>query len=76
MEKFGGVECYVGTPNVDYPKDKAILFFPDVFGVQFINNQVCDMSSSLAFIAKIKFSSWWMILLPTVLRYAYNRGII
>ena len=31
-EKIGGVETYVATPTVDYPKDKAILFLPDVFG--------------------------------------------
>ncbi|KAF9523366.1 Alpha/Beta hydrolase protein [Crepidotus variabilis] len=39
-EKIGGVDCYVGTPTVDYPKDKAILFLPDVFGPQLINAQL------------------------------------
>ena len=39
-EKIGGVETYVATPTVDYPKDKAILFLPDVFGPQLINNRV------------------------------------
>jgi len=39
-EKIGGVDCYVATPTVDYPKDKAILFLPDVFGPQLINEQL------------------------------------
>jgi len=39
-EKLGGVDSYVATPTVDYPKDKAILFLPDVFGAQFINAQL------------------------------------
>lgn len=43
-ETIGGVECYVATPTVDYPKDAAILYLSDVFGVQLINSQVreCD----------------------------------
>ncbi|KAF9535069.1 alpha beta-hydrolase [Crepidotus variabilis] len=39
-EKIGGVDCYVGTPTVDYPKDKAILYLPDVFGPRLINAQL------------------------------------
>ncbi|KAJ3512605.1 hypothetical protein NLJ89_g3420 [Agrocybe chaxingu] len=39
-EKIGGVDCYVGTPSVDYPKDKAILFLSDVFGPQLVNAQL------------------------------------
>ncbi|KAJ3985624.1 alpha/beta-hydrolase [Lentinula detonsa] len=39
-EKIGGIDCYVGTPSVDYPKDKALLFLPDVFGMQLINNKL------------------------------------
>jgi dienelactone hydrolase len=34
---IGGVACYVATPTVDYPKDKVILFLPDVFGIELIN---------------------------------------
>ena len=40
-EKIGGVDCYVATPESDYPKDKVILFLPDVFGPQLNNAQVC-----------------------------------
>ncbi|KAF9485529.1 dienelactone hydrolase endo-1,3,1,4-beta-D-glucanase [Pholiota conissans] len=40
FETIGGVETYVATPTVDYPKDKAILFLPDVFGPQLINAQL------------------------------------
>lgn len=39
-EKLGGVESYVATPTVDYPKDKVLLFLPDVFGAQLPNAQV------------------------------------
>ncbi|KAF9523365.1 dienelactone hydrolase endo-1,3,1,4-beta-D-glucanase [Crepidotus variabilis] len=39
-EKIGGVDCYVGTPTIDYPKDKVILYLPDVFGPQLINAQL------------------------------------
>ncbi|KDR67622.1 hypothetical protein GALMADRAFT_257847 [Galerina marginata CBS 339.88] len=40
FEKIGGVDTYVATPTVDYPKDKAILFLTDVFGPQLINAQL------------------------------------
>jgi len=39
-EKIGGVECYVGTPEVDYPKDKVVLFLADVLGPQHINAEL------------------------------------
>jgi hypothetical protein len=39
---IGGVACYIATPTVDYPKDKVILFLPDVFGIQLINAKVCS----------------------------------
>jgi dienelactone hydrolase len=35
--KIGGIDCYVATPTIDYPKDKAILYLPDVYGLQLIN---------------------------------------
>jgi len=40
-EEIGGINCYVGAPsNVEYPKEKALLFLSDVFGMQLINNQL------------------------------------
>jgi len=42
-EKIGGVDCYVGTPTCEYPKDKAILYLADIFGPQLINAQVCSL---------------------------------
>ncbi|KAI8985543.1 alpha/beta-hydrolase [Trametes punicea] len=36
--KVGGVDSYVATPKIDYPKDKAILFLTDVFGLKLQNN--------------------------------------
>ncbi|TDL21686.1 alpha/beta-hydrolase [Rickenella mellea] len=40
IEKIGGYDTYVALPTADYPKDKAVLFFTDVFGAQFVNNQL------------------------------------
>ncbi|KAG7095438.1 hypothetical protein E1B28_006187 [Marasmius oreades] len=37
VEKLGGVDTYVATPSIDYPKDKVLLFLPDVFGMQLVN---------------------------------------
>jgi len=34
---IGGINSYVATPNGEYAKNKAILFFPDVFGPQLPN---------------------------------------
>ena len=41
IAQIDGVECYVATPQADYPKDKVILFLTDVFGIPLINNRVC-----------------------------------
>jgi len=40
IEIIGGVKCYVGTPTIDYPKDKVVLFLPDAFGLGLINNKL------------------------------------
>ncbi|KAJ7432183.1 Alpha/Beta hydrolase protein [Mycena galericulata] len=37
-EKIGGIDCYVATPTADFPKDKAVLFLTDVFGLALNNN--------------------------------------
>ena len=39
-EKIGGVDCYVSTPTVDYPKDKVLLFLTDAFGLELTNSLV------------------------------------
>ncbi|KAI5121871.1 hypothetical protein M0805_001079 [Coniferiporia weirii] len=39
FETLDGVKTYVAIPETDYPKDKAILFLPDVFGVELVNNR-------------------------------------
>jgi len=39
-EKIGEVDSYVATPTGEYPKNKAILFLPDVFGPQLKNAQL------------------------------------
>ncbi|KAG1817091.1 dienelactone hydrolase [Suillus subaureus] len=40
IDIIDGVACYVATPTVDYPKDKVILFLPDVFGIELINTKL------------------------------------
>ncbi|TDL23729.1 alpha/beta-hydrolase [Rickenella mellea] len=37
VEKIGGVDTYVALPESDYPKDKAVLYLPDVFGLSLQN---------------------------------------
>lgn len=37
---INGVDVYVATPAVDYPRDKAVLFLSDVFGYKLINSQI------------------------------------
>jgi len=39
-EEINGVNSYVATPSVEYPKDKAILLLTDVFGPQLVNAQL------------------------------------
>ncbi len=40
IEKIGGVDSYVATPEADYPKDKVVLYLSDVFGLKLENNLV------------------------------------
>ncbi|KAI6000263.1 dienelactone hydrolase [Pisolithus marmoratus] len=40
IEFIGGVRCYVGTPSGEYNKEKAVLFLPEVFGIDLINAQL------------------------------------
>ncbi|TRM64852.1 Alpha/Beta hydrolase protein [Schizophyllum amplum] len=40
MEKINGVDCYVATPEGDYPKDKVLLLLTDVFGLPLVNNKL------------------------------------
>ncbi|KAJ7634473.1 dienelactone hydrolase endo-1,3,1,4-beta-D-glucanase [Roridomyces roridus] len=40
MEIIGGIECYIATPTVDYPKDNVVLFLTDVFGLALENNRL------------------------------------
>jgi hypothetical protein len=43
---INGIKTYVATPKVDYPKDKAIIYLPDVFGFELPNNRVRCLPSS------------------------------
>ena len=40
IEKIGGIETYVATPEGDYAKDKVVLIITDAFGLGLINNKV------------------------------------
>ncbi|KAI0053159.1 alpha/beta-hydrolase [Auriscalpium vulgare] len=37
-ETINGIKTYVAIPKSDYPKDKAVLYLPDVFGVLELKN--------------------------------------
>jgi hypothetical protein len=30
-EEIGGVKSYIATPTIDYPKDKVLIYIPDIF---------------------------------------------
>ncbi|EIN09462.1 alpha/beta-hydrolase [Punctularia strigosozonata HHB-11173 SS5] len=42
FEKIDGVDAYVATPEIDYPKDKVILFLPDIYGLAQNSKLVAD----------------------------------
>lgn len=37
IKQINGHDTYVSLPQTSYPKDKAVLLLPDIFGIQFIN---------------------------------------
>ncbi|KAI0314053.1 Alpha/Beta hydrolase protein [Amylostereum chailletii] len=37
-ETLGGIKTYVAKPTTDYPKNKAILYLADAFGLELANN--------------------------------------
>jgi len=39
-EEINGIKTYVATPKTNYPKDKAVLYLPDVFGLELLNNRL------------------------------------
>ncbi|EKM79695.1 hypothetical protein AGABI1DRAFT_100608 [Agaricus bisporus var. burnettii JB137-S8] len=40
MLTVDGVRVYIAKPIVDYPKDKAVLFLTDAFGLELVNNML------------------------------------
>ena len=45
-DKIGGIDVYIATPSVEYPKDKVVLYLTDAFGLELENNLVsCDLST-------------------------------
>ncbi|KAF9264326.1 alpha/beta-hydrolase [Marasmius fiardii PR-910] len=39
-EKIGGIDCFVAVPKDNKNPDRVLLFLPDAFGIQLINNQL------------------------------------
>ncbi|KAL0953651.1 hypothetical protein HGRIS_004854 [Hohenbuehelia grisea] len=39
-EVLGGIKTYVATPELDYPKDKVLLYLTDIFGPELSNAQL------------------------------------
>ncbi|KAF8480350.1 alpha/beta-hydrolase [Russula ochroleuca] len=39
-EEINGIKTYVATPTVDYPKEKAVIYLTDVFGLELPNNRL------------------------------------
>jgi hypothetical protein len=37
VKKINGVDCYIATPTVEYPKEKVLLYLTDIFGFAFNN---------------------------------------
>ncbi|KAH8919589.1 alpha/beta-hydrolase [Atractiella rhizophila] len=37
VEKINGVDSYIAIPEMEYPKDKALLLLTDIFGIQLKN---------------------------------------
>jgi len=37
IEKINGVDTYIAVPECNYPKETALLYLPDAFGMQFVN---------------------------------------
>ncbi|KAI0252938.1 Alpha/Beta hydrolase protein [Lactifluus subvellereus] len=46
-EEINGIRTYVATPQTDYPKDKAIIYLTDVFGLELPNNLACHPQQTL-----------------------------
>jgi len=40
LDKIGGVDAYIATPTVAYPKDAVILLLTDIFGYKLVNSQL------------------------------------
>ncbi|KAG5651122.1 hypothetical protein H0H81_009774 [Sphagnurus paluster] len=58
-EEIGGVRCYVATPRVDYPKDKAVLFLTDIFGV--------DLPNARNTLSRVQWVDWLQTIIPDYL---------
>ncbi|KAF7298817.1 Dienelactone hydrolase endo-1,3,1,4-beta-D-glucanase [Mycena indigotica] len=71
---IGGVKCYVATPSVHYPQDKAILFLSDAFGLALSNNKEIYSSSQTTLLG---MASMYVFLdLPFRLTSLFNKTIV
>lgn len=64
IETLNGVKVYVATPEADYPKDKVLLYLPDVFGIELVNNKVgLNYSKGTCNRSDISSNSFWLMTL-------------
>ena len=47
-EEINGIKTYVATPSKDYPKDKAVIYICDIFGLELPNNVVGQLNGAAA----------------------------
>ena len=70
---INGIKTYVATPKVDYPKDKAIIYVPDVFGFELPNNRVrCPPSSQPDLLSLLTSPVHWQLLADDFARNGFK----
>jgi dienelactone hydrolase len=70
---INGIKTYVGTPKVDYPKDKAIIYLADIFGLELPNNRVrCPPPSQPNLLFLLTSSIHWQLLIDDFARNGFK----
>ena len=70
---INGIKTYVATPKADYPKDKAIIYLPDVFGLELQNNRVRCLPFSQPNLSLLLISSiHWQLLVDDFARNGFK----
>jgi len=69
---INGIKTYVGTPKADYPKDKAIIYLPDIFGLELPNNRVHCPPSRPNLLFVLISSIHWQLLVDDFARNGFK----